>query len=204
MNHGAANNNAAPATNANAPAANNQAAANTNSGHSSHGGHMNHGDMKSAPGAANAPYDLQFLDTMIAHHEGAVEMAKMAETRALKPELKTFAAKILADQTREINQMKQWRQQWFAGQPSALNMEMPGMAESMRMDMMRLNSLTGSDFDMVFLQMMVPHHEGAVKMAEDALVNAKQNEIKKLSQEILKSQTDEINQMQTWEVQWQK
>ena len=67
---------------------------------------MDHSAMKSASDAANQPYDLQFLDTMIAHHEGAVEMAKTATTKSTDPELKAFAGKIVADQMREISEMK--------------------------------------------------------------------------------------------------
>src|SRR5207237_2418643 len=49
---------------------------------------MDHSEMQSAPDAKNAPYDLQFLDTMIAHHQGAVVMAKPALEKAMHDELK--------------------------------------------------------------------------------------------------------------------
>ena len=67
---------------------------------------MNHSDMKSDANAASAPYDLQFIDTMTAHHQGAVEMAKMVDSRTQRTELKAFAQKIIADQNKEIEQMK--------------------------------------------------------------------------------------------------
>src|SRR5436309_2247031 len=81
----------------------------------------------SAPDAAKQPYDLQFIDTMIVHHEGAITMSQMVISKTARPELKAFAQQIIDDQTKEIAQLKQWRDAWYAGKPSALNMEMPGM-----------------------------------------------------------------------------
>jgi uncharacterized protein (DUF305 family) len=76
---------------------------------------MDHSEMKSSPNAASAPYDLQFIDTMIAHHQGAVEMAKPAVGKANHAELKTLAQNIVADQEKEIANMKKWRDEWFSG-----------------------------------------------------------------------------------------
>ncbi len=166
---------------------------------------MNHSEMNSAPNAANAAYDLQFLDTMIAHHQSAVEMAKPAETKAQNAELKTLAKNIIAEQEREIAQMKQWREQWFAGKPSALNMDMAGMADSMKgMTITKLNSLSGADFDVEFINHMTPHHEGAIVMAREASQKSEHPEIKQLAGNIIKSQEAEIKQMQNWKTLWAK
>ncbi len=166
---------------------------------------MNHAEMKSAPNAAAQPYDLQFLDTMIAHHEGAVVMAKVEEGKTQNAELKTFMAKIAADQTGEIEQMKRWREQWFAGKPSALNMEMPGMANSMRqMNMVKMNEASGATFDLEFLNQMIPHHEGAAVMAREALTKAEHAEIKTLANQIIREQEVEIKTMQDWKAKWAK
>lgn len=75
-------------------------------------GSMNHGEMQSAPDAANAPFDAQFLDTMIAHHAGAVEMARDALKRHEHPEIKTLANEIIKSQTAEIEQMRDWQTRW--------------------------------------------------------------------------------------------
>ncbi|MDQ3042718.1 MAG: DUF305 domain-containing protein [Acidobacteriota bacterium] len=166
---------------------------------------MDHSAMQSAPNAAAQPFDLQFLDTMIAHHEGAVEMAKAAETKTQNAELKSFAAKIVADQTRENSEMKRWREQWFAGKPSALNMEMAGMANSMKgMDMAKMNAASGNSFNVEFINQMTPHHEGAIVMAREALTKAEHAELKTLANQIVQSQEAEIKQMQNWKAQWTK
>src|SRR5438128_420116 len=93
---------------------------------------MDHSEMQTSPDAKNAPYDLQFLDTMIAHHQGAVVMAKPALEKAQHDELKNLALSIITSQEKEIAQMREWRDKWFAGKPVAVNMEMPGMNDSMK------------------------------------------------------------------------
>ncbi len=164
--------------------------------------------MKSSPAAANAPYDLQFLDTMSAHHQGAIEMAKMVDGKTQNPDLKKFAAKIIADQTREIAQMKEWREKWFAGKPAALNMEMSGMMDSMKMmmgdEMKKMEAATGKDFDLHFLDLMTPHHQGAVVMAKEALQKAEHPEIKGMANNIIKAQQSEIKMMNDWKAKWSK
>ena len=181
---------------------------------------MNHGDMpmnsnmssmsdmKSSPNAASQPYDLQFIDTMTHHHQGAVDMAKMALTRSSNDELKKFAQKIIDDQNKEIAQMKDWREKWYAGKPAAMNMEMPGMSDSMKMmmgdEMKKMEVASGKDFDVHFLDMMTPHHAGAVVMAKEALQKAEHPEIKTLSNQIIKAQEAEIKQMADWKAKWAK
>ena len=169
---------------------------------------MHHSDMQSSPNAAGQPYDLQFLDTMTHHHQGALDMAKMAVGKTQNQELKAFAQKIIKDQEKEIAQMKDWREKWFAGKPMAMNMEMPGMGEGMKMmmgdGMKKFEAATGKDFDLMFLDMMMPHHEGAITMAKEALTKAEHPEIKLLANQIIKAQEEEIKKMSDWKAKWSK
>ena len=165
-------------------------------------------DMKSSPNAAAQAYDLQFLDTMSHHHQGAVDMAKVAVEKAQHPELKAFAQKIIADQNKEIAQMKDWREKWFKDKPMAMNMEMPGMNDSMKMmtgdGMKKMEAATGNDFDLMFLDMMTPHHAGAITMSKEALTKAEHPEIKTLANQIIKAQEAEIKMMADWKAKWSK
>ncbi len=165
---------------------------------------MNHSDMKSDANAASAPYDLQFIDTMTAHHQGAVEMAKMVDGRTENADLKKFAAQIIKDQEKEIADMKDWREKWFAGKPAAKNMEMPGMMDSMKMDMSKLSNSKDKTFDLAFIEMMIPHHAGAVSMAKEALTKSEKPEIKSLAGNIIKAQEAEIKMMNEWKEKWSK
>lgn len=168
-------------------------------------GNMDHSTMKSSPNAASAAYDLQFLDTMIAHHRGAVDMAGPCGAKAQHSEIKTLCSNIISSQEKEIGEMKAWRDKWFAGAAPAMNMEMPGMSDSMKgMDMKKLSALTGNDFDLEFIRQMIPHHEGAVIMSKEALQKSTKDEIKTLAGAIIKAQEAEIKQMKDWQAAWSK
>lgn len=69
-------------------------------------------------------FDKAFLEQMIVHHQGAIDMANLVLQKSSKPELKQLANDIIAAQTKEINQMKEWQQQWGYGvsNPSGHNM----------------------------------------------------------------------------------
>lgn len=176
-----------------------------------HGSDMNH-NMAMDLGPADADYDLRFIDAMTPHHEGAVEMAKEAQQKSKRPEIKKLASEIIKAQNKEIAELKQWRTAWYPKAPSTptawhaqMNHTMamsPEQSKAMRMDM----DLGAGDaqFDLRFINAMIPHHEGAVTMAQDALNKSKRPEIKKLAQSIISSQQTEINQMKQWRQAWYK
>lgn len=66
----------------------------------------------------------------------------------------------------------------------------------------QLKGKIGDDFDKAFIEMMIEHHQGAIDMAILAKSNAKHDEIKTLSQDIISAQTNEISKMQQWQVDW--
>lgn len=92
---------------------------------------MDHSKMASSPGAAEQPYDLQFIDTMIVNHQGAVDMALLVKTRSRQGELSGLAISIIDDQTKEIALMKKWRNERYAGKPTAVNIDLAGMRDGM-------------------------------------------------------------------------
>jgi uncharacterized protein (DUF305 family) len=174
-----------------------------------HGSGMNH-SMAMDLGPRDANYDLRFIDGMKPHHEGAIEMAQEAQQKSKRPEIKKLADEIIKAQNQEITQMKQWRTAWYpkAGdKPMAYDAQMGHMMEmsSDQKKGMMMNMDLGAadkDFDLRFINAMIPHHEGAVTMAQDALQKSQRPEIKKLSQGIIKSQNAEINQMKQWRKTW--
>lgn len=168
-------------------------------------GSMDHSTMKSSPNAASADFDLQFIDTMILHHQAAVDMATMIAGKAERPELNKLGAKMAMMQQKEIDEMKAWREKWFAGAQPAINIEMAGMADSMReMDMKKLGSATGREFEFEFIKQMIPHHQGAIAMAKEAQQRSKKDEIKKLADDVIREQQAEIDMMKVWQSEWSK
>lgn len=85
---------------------------------------------------------------------------------------------------------------------SLMNNEDTGMHAMMSSMNMNLEGKTGDDFDRAFLSEMIVHHEGAVEMAEAALLNAKHEEIKNLAKAIISAQNKEIADMKAWEKAW--
>jgi uncharacterized protein (DUF305 family) len=173
---------------------------------------MNHSMMEMDLGPADADYDLRFIDAMILHHQGAVVMAKEVQHKSKRPEMKQLADDIIEAQEQEIAQMQQWRQAWYpkAGeQPMAWHSQMGHMMamSSEQMKAMRMDMDLGkadAEFDLRFLNAMIPHHEGALMMAQDVLDKSQRPEMKQLAENILTSQQQEIAQMKQWRQAWYK
>lgn len=166
---------------------------------------MDHGEIEISPGAAEQPYDLQFIDSMIVHHQGAVDMAILVKTRSRQPDLAALAKSIIDEQTKEIEQLRKWRDERFAGKPAAVNLELAGMREGMKgMDVAKLDQLKDRGFDLEFVKQMIPHHEGAVLMAKETLQKSEDTEIKELAESIVRAQETEIKKMREWQKAWAK
>ncbi|MBE9166682.1 DUF305 domain-containing protein [Pleurocapsales cyanobacterium LEGE 06147] len=184
---------------------------------SQHGDMMEHHDSMNHErsmdwGPADAEYDLRFIDAMVLHHQGAINMAQEVLQHSQRPEMKELAQEIIAAQEQEIEQMKQWRKAWYSDASdtpqawqSEINHMMP-MTEEMMQSMMMSMDLGKADteFDLRFIDGMIPHHEGALEMARDALSKSERPEIQQLSQDILTSQQQEIDQMKQWREDWYK
>lgn len=150
-------------------------------------------------------YDRNFIANMIAHHQGAVDMAKAAQSNAKHSELKTMADNIVTAQEKEIADMLAWQKDWGYPSTSAENMQdhsAMGMMDSMSGMMMELEGKTGDDFDKAFLEQMILHHQGAIDMAAPGKDNASRQEVKDLSSAIVNDQMKEIAQMRTWQNEW--
>lgn len=185
-----------------------QPTAQSNTGGMNHGGMMDHSMMDLGP--ADADFDLRFIDSMIPHHEGAVVMAKEVLQKSQRPEMKKLAEDIIKAQTKEIAAMKRWRTAWYPKAPitpmawHAPMGHMMAMSEEQKQSMMMSMDLGIADaqFDLRFLNAMIPHHEGALVMAKDVLNKSQRPEMKQLAKNILTSQQQEIDQMQQWRKNW--
>jgi uncharacterized protein (DUF305 family) len=146
--------------------------------------------------------DAMFAQMMIPHHEQAVEMSTLAETRASSPEIKALAAEIKGAQQPEIDQMTAWLEEW--GMPVMSGMDamdehsghgMSGMLTDEQMQ--QLADAQGPEFDRLFAEFMILHHEGAIDMAED-VADSKDPRVATLAAEIIRTQAEEIAQMQAF------
>jgi len=150
-----------------------------------------HGQMMDAA----LPFDAQFIDSMIEHHQGAIDMAHMALEEAEHDELRDLASAIIADQQTEIEQMHEWRAAWHPDLPPTKGM---GMA----MGEMSIAEDAGAPFDQRFLEAMISHHLGAVAMAQAAQAQAEYAELRRMADDIIAAQEGEIAQMRRWLSAW--
>jgi uncharacterized protein (DUF305 family) len=149
-----------------------------------------------AASGSSVPFDLAFIDAMVPHHREAIEMANAAKTRGLtQPDLMKIADDIITSQQREIDQMLDWREEWFgARELGPVLPEVLGVPEGeLGMEHGSGDQIAGAiDVDATFAQMMIPHHEGAIAMAEVAKERAQHDEIKDLADAIIEAQKREI------------
>ncbi|WP_260483795.1 DUF305 domain-containing protein [Sphingomicrobium flavum] len=113
--------------------------------------------------------DVRFMQDMIPHHEQATVMARLVESRTNNADVVEIAGRILLGQDDEIEFMRQWlsdRGEATVNPHMAHGMHMmKGMASAE--DLARLTAAEGVDFDRLFLELMIAHHEGAVDMVEE-------------------------------------
>ena len=115
--------------------------------------------------------DALFMQNMIPHHGQAVKMAVLVDDRTNNKEIIDIAGRIRKSQADEIAFMRDWLEQRSEVTDIDHSMHMDhslmGMASSNEMD--ELKAAKGTEFDRLFLNLMIPHHEGAVTMVEDLL-----------------------------------
>ena len=120
------------------------------------------------PGAGITVADVQFMQGMIAHHAQAVYMSRLAAGHGANPQVLKLAHMIDQSQIPEILIMQNWLRRYDQFVPDTSswhNMPMPGMLSDDQIK--ALNAAQGLDFDRKFLEYMIQHHSGAIKMVND-------------------------------------
>ncbi|CAL9344158.1 hypothetical protein SUDANB95_00331 [Actinosynnema sp. ALI-1.44] len=174
------------------------------------------------PGSDNASVpakdsvDVGFSQDMAVHHVQGITMANTARDKTTNQAIRQLAFDIESTQLEQVGRMKGWLTLWgmpeqspdgthmkwmatashhSAGTTSAAGKAglMPGMASSE--ELARLRSLSGTEFDVYFLQLMLRHHQGGAPMAEYAATHAGQNVVRTLADNMLKSQSSESEYM---------
>ena len=153
--------------------------------------------------SADAPFDRAFIDAMVPHHETAIEMAREAKEAGLSdPELIKIADNIIASQQAEIDQMLEWREQWFGSrerEPEAAALEVLGLSPAEAgMEHSSTDLATADNVDQAFAGTMIGHHTGAIRMAELAKDKADHDELKTLAGDIIAAQQREIDIIQAY------
>jgi uncharacterized protein (DUF305 family) len=144
--------------------------------------------------------DVSFAQEMIPHHRQAIQMAQHARQRAASAQVKKLAAEIEKAQDPEIQTMTGWLKAWGKDVPETMSgmghggADMTGMMSAEQMK--GLENASGTQFDRMFLQMMIKHHEGAIEMAGTEQANGKNADATGLAKQIETAQTAEIRVME--------
>ena len=138
--------------------------------------------------------DAMFLQMMIPHHEQAIVMSDLALSTSKDAEVLKLAKQIKDAQAPEIIKMQGWLADAELSEDPGHSMGngMGGMLSDS--DLSALKASTGKAFDKLFLEGMIAHHEGAIDMVM-MIENSSNTDISNLGQEIVKSQTAEIESM---------
>ena len=154
-------------------------------------------------GAGKQDPQQAFLKSMVPHHNSAVDMAEVAETEAQSKFVKDLARDITRTQTEEIGQMEKIHQRLFnaplepdMGAHAGLNLS----AQQAGMDHMDgAGMIRGKrPFDRAFVDEMIPHHRGAIRMAEVVLARTRDPELRKLAEGVVTAQKREIAEMESF------
>lgn len=145
--------------------------------------------------------DVAFTAQMVPHHEGAVEMAEMALENAEHPEIVKLAKNIIKTQNAEIGDLETINGRLSgSSDDGGDDLGMDDSAMGMNMDMGSLE--TADPFDREFIDQMIAHHQGAIRMARVALRDGEDEEVNTLSLAIVDAQAAEIEQMNEWREKW--
>ncbi|MGP3684179.1 DUF305 domain-containing protein [Streptomyces sp. IBSNAI002] len=142
--------------------------------------------------------DHSYVQGMIEHHRQALTMSALAPQRASADGVKRLAERIAAAQQPEIGAMERWLTLHPAppagtGGHRHDHAAMPGMATEEQLR--ELTGAAGADFDRLFLKLMTAHHEGALKMAGQALAGGNNVAVEEMATEVVATQTAEVHRM---------
>jgi uncharacterized protein (DUF305 family) len=162
-------------------------------------------DDGSAAGATDR--EQAFLQAMVPHHESAVKMAEMARDLGEHPRVRQLARAIIRTQRAEIGRMRTIHERLFGGPLKAdetaherlgLSAAAAGMSHEGEDEL----GTGAAPFDRAFIDAMVPHHQGAIRMADAVLADDPDDEIADLAGSIVAAQSSEIERMNSWRMAW--
>lgn len=140
--------------------------------------------------------DIDYANMMLQHHQGAVDMANLQLSKGKDDSLKVFSKKIIAAQQREIMFMGEFISRNQATSSANNNVFKKAMDVSMQ-SMMSADTKVYNDIDKDFVAQMIPHHQSAVDMAKAYLQYGTNEALRKMSEDIVKSQSEEISWLKT-------
>lgn len=156
------------------------------------------GMMKAMMAPLTGKPDLDFMQGMIPHHQGAIDMAKVALQFGKDAEIRTLAENVVKAQESEIAIMKAWLGKTGQSTLAVVPESTKGNEDAMSAMMKTMTAPLTGDADVDFAQGMIPHHQGAIGMAKVALQFARDPEVLKLARDVVSAQEGEIAFLTGW------
>lgn len=149
-----------------------------------------------APQREQAAFEVRFLTEMIDHHAMAVMMAELCAGRTVHPPLLAVCQEIKDTQLEEIATLQTWLEDWYGIEHE------PAMTPGMETHMRKLAALTGAEFEIEFMKMMIRHHWTAVVRARECQDRAYHPALVTLCHHMEMMQLGEIEMMGAWLCEW--
>jgi uncharacterized protein (DUF305 family) len=163
-------------------------------------------DMDGSDGAATNA-ERAFLEAMIPHHQSAIKMARLAKRRAEHRQIRELADAIIAAQSNEIRDIRRIHRRLFGEKvlPNVdghLGLGLSAAEAGMAHDDPRAKLARARRFDRAFIDEMIRHHQGAIRMARAVRGQTDSAELRSLANTIVSAQAEEIEQMNRWRTAW--
>ncbi|WP_180536745.1 DUF305 domain-containing protein [Micrococcus luteus] len=151
--------------------------------------------------------EITFLAEIIPHHQAAIEMAQLELERGTSPDIRTHAENIIANQEHQIDQFTRWLEDWYGLSPEEAMDEAP---EEARQEMVTLEEETqamiaeleemsaGEDFDVAFVQKMIPHHQGGIVESLEPQSRAPHPQLRVAAMAGITTQQAQVADFRTW------
>jgi len=157
-------------------------------------------------------FDQMYIDMMLPHHASIIALAQAAQERLTDERLQTMASNIITAQSAENEELHGFREHWYGsampmpmddGMMDMMMQMMPGMGDmaSMRQQMdphvLVAAFCAGSDPDLAFIDLVIPHHEMAIRASEAALDQATHDELRVAAEQVIQVQQAETDELET-------
>lgn len=141
-------------------------------------------------------YEIRFMRDMVDHHHMALMMTEMCQMKATHEELMTMCATMHDAQAAEIITMQTWLQSWYG-----IDYE-PMMSPRDAKDMEEMEALPQEEFEVEFMNEMIPHHLKAIVSSTPCLVRATHGELVDMCVGIISTQAEEVKMLREWLCAW--
>jgi uncharacterized protein (DUF305 family) len=141
-------------------------------------------------GKADKYVDLRYINAMIAHHKGAMKLAEQVKYESQRQDIKILAVAILTDEPKAIDELYQWKKDWYNDTTEVASMEVPNLGTY------------DEKLDWRFLNALITHHESGIEMTMEIQMKSTRNEILSNANAVQAFLTKGVKMLVDWRTSW--